>query len=173
MFTPSGVVGLQLSLDAPSITTGTGSALLLDCQDTAMVRASLVDSNGRVVPGAPHNVTFSISSGPGRVTATHNGDPANVSPSHASWTPSYYGLARAFVRTTVDASSAANLRQRMLEVDIEHGSCTILPARAAHFTEGAITVQVEASGFVASIQIPVSNDLADSPVNVAQRSVSF
>ena len=56
-------------------------AMSLPGEDVGMVRAELVDANGLVVSGASNNVTFSIKSGPGRVTATHSGSPANLSPS--------------------------------------------------------------------------------------------
>ena len=38
--------GIVLSLDAPSLATGTGSALYLDGEDAAAVRATVVDANG-------------------------------------------------------------------------------------------------------------------------------
>ncbi len=38
-------------------------------QDTALLRAAIVDSNGQLVPTATNNVTFTVISGPGRVWA--------------------------------------------------------------------------------------------------------
>ena len=58
---------LALSLDAPSKATGTGEALLLDGHDAALVRASIVDADGRVMHMATNNITFTVLSGPGRV----------------------------------------------------------------------------------------------------------
>ena len=53
-------MGLRLSLGAPSVTTGTGSALVLDCQDTAMV--PLVDSTPAVAACRVHRrMSFSRS----------------------------------------------------------------------------------------------------------------
>mmetsp|Transcript_21954 Transcript_21954/g.65715 ORF Transcript_21954/g.65715 Transcript_21954/m.65715 type:complete len:298 (+) Transcript_21954:1830-2723(+) len=78
---------VQLTIDAPSATTGTGAAVVADGEDTAMLRATIVDAKGKTVPGASQNVTFKVVSGPGTVWATHNGDPANDSPSSAPWTP--------------------------------------------------------------------------------------
>ena len=86
-----GVEGIVVSIDVPSKATGTGEHLVADGEDTALVRASLVDSRGVVVPGASNNVTFAVVSGAGRIWATHSGDPANLSPSHAPWTPAYGG----------------------------------------------------------------------------------
>ena len=40
---------LELGIDAPSVATGTGTALLLDGQDAALVRAAVVDAEGRVM----------------------------------------------------------------------------------------------------------------------------
>jgi hypothetical protein len=37
---------IVLSLDAPSLATGTGSAVYLDGEDVAAVRATVVDTNG-------------------------------------------------------------------------------------------------------------------------------
>jgi beta-galactosidase len=88
-----GTVGVAaailLTIDAPSVITGTGSELVADGEDTAMLRATIVDAKGVEVPFASQNVTFKVLSGPGVVWATHNGDPANDSPSGAPWTPAY------------------------------------------------------------------------------------
>ena len=73
-----------VSVDAPSKATGTGSFLVADGEDVGLVRASLVDEHGLVVPGAANNVTFSVVSGAGKVAATHSGSPSNLSPSQAS-----------------------------------------------------------------------------------------
>lgn len=75
------VVSVIVAVDAPSKITGTGSYVVADGEDVAMIRASLVDVNGLLVPTASNNVTFTVKSGPGRVWATHSGSPANLSPS--------------------------------------------------------------------------------------------
>ena len=72
IFTPGAAVAIQLSIDAPSVRTGTGSSLVLDGQDVGMLRASIVDGAGRVVPSAAHNVSFVIKSGPGRILGVGN-----------------------------------------------------------------------------------------------------
>ena len=51
----------------PPVRTGTGEALLLDGHDAALVRASIVDADGRVMHMATNNITFTVLSGPGRV----------------------------------------------------------------------------------------------------------
>ena len=106
---------LVLSIDAPSPHTGTGTHLLLDGEDVALIRASFVDARGELVP-ANDNVTFQVVSGPGYILATHSGSPANLSPNHAAWTPAYHGLARAIIRTTADFSTSAHHRKRISEM---------------------------------------------------------
>ena len=86
---------LVLTVDAPSLATGTGGAVYLDGADVALVRATIVDAEGNVCADATHNVTFSVASGPGLVWGVGNGDPANQQPSHAPWRSAYHGLARA------------------------------------------------------------------------------
>ena len=88
-------VKLVLSIDVPSLSTGTGEKLVLDGEDVAMIRAEILDENGNVLNGANNNVTFEVKSGPGKIWGTHNGDPANVKPSDSTWTNAYQGLARA------------------------------------------------------------------------------
>lgn len=68
----------------------------------------MVDSAGRVVPGASNNVTFTVS-GPAEVYGVGNGDPANQTPDKVGkkdlpyggvWViPTYMGLVRAIVAT--------------------------------------------------------------------------
>ena len=58
---------MKLSLDAPSASTGTGTHLVADGEDVAMVRAALYDSAGNFAYNATDNVTFSVVSGPGKI----------------------------------------------------------------------------------------------------------
>ena len=51
---------LELTIDAPSVHTGTGSALLLDGHDAALLRAAVVDADGRVMHMATNNITFRV-----------------------------------------------------------------------------------------------------------------
>lgn len=93
-YTNSKAAKLALSLDCPSKTTGTGEALLLDGQDAALVRASVLDSAGRVMHLATNNITFQVISGPGIVQGTGNGDPHCHEPNNAPWHSAYHGLVR-------------------------------------------------------------------------------
>ena len=88
--TPSKIMAY---LDVPNEETGTGFALLLNGQDSGMVSAAILDSNGRVVHSSSHNVTYSIVSGPGRIIGVGNGNPACHEPNQVSWRSAYHGLA--------------------------------------------------------------------------------
>lgn len=94
-------VALTLSLE-----DNNGRPYTADGDDVALVRCAVVDSVGRLVPGASNQVTFTVS-GPGNVYGVGNGDPANLTPDKigqkdlpygAVWTiNTYMGLARAIV----------------------------------------------------------------------------
>ena len=167
-------VKLVLSIDVPSLSTGTGEKLVLDGEDVAMIRAEILDENGNVLNGANNNVTFEVKSGPGKIWGTHNGDPANVKPSDSTWTNAYQGLARAIIRTTMDSSTDKWHRQRMLEmiprkestVDILIGDNTNID-----MNHHDITIRAFASGIMNdfTITIPTSTNLDDLPLQVAKR----
>jgi hypothetical protein len=107
MTKPSNATAIVFTIDVPSAATGTGSALLLDGHDVAMLRAAVVDSSGTVVESSTANITFEVTAGPGRVLATHNGDKQCHEPNNAHWHSAYVGLVRAFVQVMVDALSHA------------------------------------------------------------------
>jgi hypothetical protein len=69
--TTGAVANIVLTIDMPSVATGTGSMVVADGEDAAMIRATLVDDNGLMVPLADNNITFSVVSGPGSVWTTH------------------------------------------------------------------------------------------------------
>jgi hypothetical protein len=66
-YTSGLATAVVLSIDAPSPVTGTGSKMLLDGQDVALIRATVVDAAGHTVHNAANNITFEIVSGPGRI----------------------------------------------------------------------------------------------------------
>ena len=72
---PSGFK-LQLTLDVPSASTGTGGALLLDGRDVALVRCAVVDSraNGALVSAAANRITWTVTRGAGRLAGTSSGN---------------------------------------------------------------------------------------------------
>ena len=95
---------IKLTMDVPSLATGTGTAVYLDGMDVALLRATVVDAAGHPVLDGVNNVTFDVTDGPGFVAGVGNGDPACQEPSQVGWRSAYHGLARAIVRVTVDAS---------------------------------------------------------------------
>ena len=150
--------------------------VLLDGEDVALVRASLVDSKGDLATNSDLNITFTVNAnGPGTVWATHSGDPANISPSLAAWTPAYHGLARAFVRTTADYASPPALRRLMRAIDAEGTTHVADPDDRSDVAPTTLTVTATAPGLApATLEIPLSTDAAkDSPFAAARASVRF
>ena len=163
VLTPGKPVAIKLTIDAPSEMTGTGTALVLDGQDAGLVRASILDSAGNVVNTASNNVTFSISSGPGRIIGVGNGDPTCHEPNKATWRSAYHGLARVIVQTTKDSASPANHRRRLLEIDADGGQRTTItpPGEEKSILDNSIVVQATAEGLTSgSVSIPVSTDMS-------------
>ena len=160
---------IALALDCPSPLTGTGSALLLDGQDAALLRASIVDAAGNLCHNASHNVSFRVVSGPGRVVGAHSGDPRAHEPTHGTaHHTAYHGLVRGALMVTSDAALAATAAGRLMaQIDVHGG----------HFDEGrlggAVPIVVEASAPglpAATFSIPTSLDaVADGVLATADR----
>jgi hypothetical protein len=105
--------------------------------------------------------------------ATHNGNPADDSPRDVGWVNGYHGLARAFVRVSMDAATPHWHRSRMLEIDVESGrDGSVSIAGAAAATAGDIVLSASAPG-IAPVQltIPVSTSLELLPRPVASNAV--
>ena len=167
---------IVLSLDSPSVATGTGTHVVADGEDVALVRATLLDSAGNFAADGDDNVTFTIVSGPGRIWATHNGDPADGSPRNATWNTAYHGLIRVFVRSTTDSATPAWHRRRMLQIDVDSGVGDSANVDGDEVPESAdIVIKAEvvgASGIApATLTIPMSNDLEHLPMAVAAKFV--
>jgi hypothetical protein len=176
--TPGPPTQLRLGLDAPSPVTGTGDALVLDGLDTAMVRAEVLDAAGNLAANSSSlNVTFRVVSGPGMITATHNGDPSSHADPRGDSHPAYHGLARAFVRTTVDAASSPRARAMMLEMQPQLASgwpVSVVAPGDERFAGDAIVVEATAPGMgSAQLSIPVTADGGKLPRAVAADSVQF
>lgn len=169
-------VAIVLSLDAPSVTTGTGSAVYLDGSDVALVRATVVDANGVVVHTSTTNVTFAVTSGPVRMAGVGNGDPADHTPAHASWKPCYHGLARAILKTTVKATGSDDARALEALVNKEAG---VGPLSSKIVTDGSkaaasFTVTASAEGLKAgSLTVSLSTEEKDSVLSVAAASIGM
>ena len=173
ILTAGAPVGIVLSIDAPSRITGTGSALLLDGHDAALVRATVVDAHGATVATADHAVTFLIAHGPGKVVGVHNGDAKSHEPQAATYRHAYHGLARAVVKVTVDSSSPSRgLLASAIDVEQGDGAETVRIDAAGTATPGFITVVASAPGLKSgTVDIPVSSDAAmHSPLAVAAAS---
>ena len=69
-----------------------------DGEDLSVVVAHIVDSQGRVVPTAADEVTFTVG-GPGRVIGVGNGDPSSHEPDRASKRKAFNGLCMALVQS--------------------------------------------------------------------------
>ncbi len=172
--TPGEPVAIVLSLDAPNEVSGTGTSIMGDGQDVALVRASLVDRNGVVVNMANSSVTFSVLSGPGRVVGTHNGDPTSHENNHSPTHMAYHGLVRAVIMSTVNQAAPASERARLLQIDVDGNKRTRIVRPGSDEDAQApspIVVQATADGFApAQISIGVSVDPSDTVLAVASRS---
>jgi hypothetical protein len=172
---------LQLTLDVPSVATGTGSALLLDGRDTALVRASVLervagantttDVDGyALVTSTVYRVSWRVVSGPGRLVGIGNGDATSHEWLKSTSVQTYLGLARGMFAVTLDCVSAA--RDVALATDVDNhgaGGTKIMPPGSACDTS-PIVIEASAEGLAAvNITILVSTDTAkDSPIAVAR-----
>jgi len=155
-FTSGQAASLELRVDAPAHATGTGSSLVLDGHDAALVRASIVDAAGRVVHMATHNVSFRVLSGPGRIVGAHNGDVHCHEPNGASWHSAYHGLVRAVVQVTSAAGRSAYERSLLAIVDAD----TTPDAYDDWAGDAEIVLEASADGLVSDqVSIAVSTDL--------------
>lgn len=87
--------------------------------------------------------------------------------------PAYHGLARAFVRTTVDAATPLWHRNRLLEIDLESGQGSSVTISTADDIEAAdIVIQAAAPGLApVKFNIPVSTSQEHLPLAVAALAV--
>lgn len=156
---------LLLSLDCPSVATGTGESLFLDGQDVALVRASIVDSTGQISHMATHNVTFVIRSGPGKVIGTANGDSKSYQPHTSPSQAAYHGLVRAVVQVTSIAAIDMLIHERMRSID----RYSVLFAKYPATSEtGDIIIEASTPGLPkATLLIPTSTDPKAAVLSVA------
>jgi len=84
---------VRLTLEFPT------DGISADMQDTALIAAAIVDSNGRVVPTASNYVQFQVS-GPGQIIGVGNGDPSCHEPDKGTGRSAFNGLARVLVSAT-------------------------------------------------------------------------
>ena len=178
--TPQAAARIQLSLDAPSLLTGTGTHLVADGEDVAMLRAEVVDSAGELVspqdPRASAVITFKVVSGAGVIAGTHNGSPVNnLSDSIGPTFPASHGLLRAFVKSSEHRIGTAAARKLLSLVTVDAGKGG--SSRLVDPNEGedgaaldAIVVTASAAGLAASnsLSIPLTADTKHLPLRVAE-----
>lgn len=162
-------------LDVPNEETGTGSALLLNGQNSDMINATILDSNGWVVHSESHNGTFSIVSGPGRIIGVGNGNPACHEPNQVSWKSAYHGLTWVIVQVTENHPTLPEHRQSLIQIDRDGGIHTHIQdprIKPANFADD-IVVEVSAPGVGSStVIIPVSTDYdLHDVVKIAKKSL--
>lgn len=150
---------LVLTLDVPSLLSGTGTAVLLDGLDLALFRVSLIDSKtGALVSSADVNVTFSVVSGPARWAGVGNGDPTSHAQPNGAVVPTFGGVARGVVVVNVDCVSADRDLSRSIDLDGSAGPTAVLPTGTPCPTDD-IVVAVDSDGLArAMLHIPVSGD---------------
>jgi hypothetical protein len=162
----SSAVKMRLQLDVPSTSTSTGERLVLDGQDTALVRLELVSADGLLTISDTRNVTFSVSSGSGRLVGVTNGDhDSHVNPKGTT-VPTYYGLARAAVQVTTDCLTAGRDIAAKMDVDAQRRTSV---RSSCPSPVGTITVKATSPGLPdATVEISLSGDLnQDGPYAVA------
>jgi hypothetical protein len=153
-------------------------------QDVAMVRAQLVDSAGNFIspqdPTANSTVTFSIVSGGGRILATHNGSPDNVTDSTGGTFAASHGLVRAFIQSTEIRTGTAAQRAllKIITVDIgRDGTSSLAGSVGDRGGAGAllpIVVQASAPGLPSvTIEIPLSDSDRLLPLAIAEGTISM
>lgn len=183
--TSASAAQIRLSLDAPSPHTGTGSALVADGQDVALVRAELLDSGGRLVsprdPTTNTTITFSVTSGAGRILGTISGSPWDEPLSDPALDmtgpvfPAHYGVLRAFVQSTRVCIGTLAERTLLKSIHVDsglNGTSQIGTGDSCMDGNEEIVVLAKAKGLpVATLRIPVTDDAGDLPLEVASRSL--
>jgi hypothetical protein len=163
---------LQLTLDVPSASTGTGSALLLDGRDTAFVRCAIVDSqsNNALVSSTATRITWRVVSGSGRAVGIANGNTTSHEWMKSNAVDTYLGLARGLFRVTQDCTSVERASCATIDADATR-SPTAVKAGAADCDTSPIMIEASAPGFASvTILVPVSLDVAKDGVLAIARA---
>lgn len=161
--------GVRLTIDAPSPLTGTGAALVADGEDTAMLRAEIVDAAGNLVTSSADafsKIAFAVASGGGRVIATHSGNPAEQERGAAI--NAYHGLVRAFVRSSEVRTGTAAHRQALAAATPVDGPTRVVAGEQLAAAQDPIVVTATVEGLPpATVSIPVTTDETQLPLGVA------
>lgn len=189
---------LELTVDVPSPSTATGTALVLDGEDSGLIRASLRDSLGILCSGGRNNgkfvVTFKVVSGPARIVGAASGDPSAWNgvdaPTGSMHSHTYGGMASAVVQVSVDCTSLH--RDLITLIDVEGGDPSapvhVISSNAAAGSCSSAAVPIvitatatRAAGAGQAAEVLLSNQIAiptsidfegHSPVAVARREAS-
>lgn len=169
--TSGSAASIQLTVDCPSPITGTGQALVLDGQDTGLIRATIVDADGTVVHNAAHNVTFKVISGHGEIVGVHSGQPDSHEPTHGTTHhTAYHGLVRAVVRvTTTNPEALGDLEEATLRqyIDVDHSIS--VNSDVGGFPQ-PIVLEASAPGLgSARVSVATSVDPGDTVLEVASK----
>ena len=173
LFAPSSDPGgyrLHVTVDVPSASTGTGTALLLDGRDTAMVRCAIVDSaaNNALVSTASNRITWTVSQGPARLAGTSSGNTTSHEWMKSQSVNAYLGLARGMFRVTQDCTSAG--RASCADIDADAGRAPTA-VKLSGCSTAPIVIQASSAGFApVRISIPVSTDPSKDGVMVVARA---
>ncbi len=160
---------LSLALDVPSASTGTGTALLLDGRDTALLRCSVLDQTTTgLVTSATNRISWKVVSGPGRLDGISNGDPTSHEQLKSTSIASFGGLARAMVKVTLDCTTP-NRDLAAGTIDVDRGPATVVSGKG-DCDLSPIVVEASSPGMVpVRLSIPVSADVdADSAFAIAK-----
>lgn len=85
-----------------------------DGVDLAYISVAVVDASGTVVPRASHTVTFSVS-GPGKLVATDNGDPTDMTAFPSANRKAFSGLALGIVKGVGKGQITVNVKANGLK----------------------------------------------------------
>ena len=162
LLAPGSAVKLELAIDVPSPSTGTGSALFLDGQDVAFIRAQLVDEAGTISRNSDTNISWSVVSGPIEIIGVGSGAIANHQPVQGSVYETWQGLGRCVVQVTLDCTS----RHRDLAKRIDINAGAMAYSEACPMQQAVLMATTDQ--FSATVRIPLSSNVEDSALEVAK-----
>ena len=118
-------------------------------------------------------MTFAITSGPGRVSGVHNGDAKSHEAQAATVRRAYHGLVRVAVKVTHDAVSSPLLAEIERLGSTARGDDPEAVRFGAYAGGMEIVVSASSPGLKSgTVSIPVTTDLAESVLAVAQRELT-
>ncbi|KAE8827297.1 hypothetical protein PTNB85_08650 [Pyrenophora teres f. teres] len=82
--------------------TADRTTIAADGYDLSFVSVEVLDANGTLVPMANHAITFEVTSGPGMIISTDNGDPTDLVPFPELTRKAFNGMALAIVQGKAD-----------------------------------------------------------------------